>query len=134
ERHAGEFNAVNNFHGREGVDVHGGDGFFHRPQYVSIVKRGQSVGQSALDADLGGAELPGLDGLLRDLIGVEKIRVVLARAAAKAQNLHPTKQMLVKLMLRLTTYVTRLPASSARSRSEAARRPRRSSPSEWANS
>ena len=32
----------------------------------------------------------------------------------KAQNLHPTKQMLVKLILRLTTYVTMLPASSAR--------------------
>src|ERR1700733_16031788 len=46
----------------------------------------------------------------------------------KAQNLQPTKQMLVKLTLRLTTYVTRLPASSERSRFAAHRSPSKRSP------
>ena len=43
--------------------------------------------QSALNADFGGAELPGFDGLLRDLIRLEEICVGLARAAAEGAEL-----------------------------------------------
>src|SRR5205814_3338761 len=50
----------------------------------------------------------------------------------KAQNLHPTKQIFVKLMFRFTMYVTMLPTSSARRRLAATNRPRRSSPPEFA--
>ena len=87
ERHAGEFDAVDDFHRREGVDVHAGHGSLHRAQNVAIVKRRQTVRQSALNADLGRAELPGFDGLLRDLIRLEKIRVGFARAAAEGAEL-----------------------------------------------
>ena len=87
ERHAGQFDAVDDFHRREGVDVHAGHGALYRAQNVAIVKRRQSVRQSALDADFGGAELRGLDGLLPDLIRIEEIRVGLARAAAEGAEL-----------------------------------------------
>ena len=43
--------------------------------------------QSALNADFGGAELPGFDGFLRDLIRIEEVRVGLARAAAEGAEL-----------------------------------------------
>src|ERR1019366_10250534 len=52
----------------------------------------------------------------------------------KAQNLHPTKQTLVKLIFRFTTYVTRLPTNSRRSVSAATNRPSKSSPSASARS
>jgi hypothetical protein len=57
------------------VDVHAGHGALHRAQNVAIVKRRQAVRQSALDADLGGAELRGFDSFPRDLIGFEKVSV-----------------------------------------------------------
>ena len=87
ERHAGEFDAVDDFHRREGMDVHCGHGALHRAQNVAIVKRRQAVRQSALNADFGGAELPGFDGLLRDLLWIEEISVGLARAAAEGAEL-----------------------------------------------
>src|SRR5579864_1500247 len=65
--------------------------------------------------------------------GVKKYESASRGPRRKAQNLHATKQMFVKLMLRLTTYVTRLPASSERRRLAATSRPRRSSPSELAS-
>ncbi len=83
----GEFDAVDDFHGREGMDVHRGHGALHRAQNVAIIERRQAVRQSALDADFGGAELPGFDGFLRDLIGLEEIGVGLARAAAEGAEL-----------------------------------------------
>ena len=49
------------------MDVHCRDSVLHCSQNVAIVKGRQAVRQSALNADLGGAELPGFDGLLRDL-------------------------------------------------------------------
>ncbi len=43
--------------------------------------------QAALDTNFGGAELPGLDGLLRDLFGFEKIGIGFARATAEGAEL-----------------------------------------------
>ena len=83
ERHAGEFDAVNNFHGRKSVNVHAGDGIFHCAQNVAIVKRRQAMRQSALDADFGGADFPGFGCLLRDLIETQEVGVGFARAAAE---------------------------------------------------
>src|ERR1700722_901203 len=83
ERHAGEFDAVDDLHGRESVDVHARNGALHGAENVAIIKRRQAVRQTALNADLGGSELPGLHGFLRDLVRLEEIGVRLARAAAE---------------------------------------------------
>jgi len=45
------------------------------------------VRQSTLNADLGGAELPGLDGFLRDLLRFQEICVGLAWATAEGAEL-----------------------------------------------
>ena len=47
--------------------------------------------QSALNADFRSAQLPGFDCFLRDLIGLEKIRITLARAAAEGAELASDK-------------------------------------------
>ncbi len=83
ERHAGEFHAVDDFHRREGVDVHARDGVLDGAENVAIVELGKIVGQAALDADFGGAELPGFHRFLRHLIECEEVSVGLARAAAE---------------------------------------------------
>src|SRR5712671_94571 len=87
QRHAGEFHAVDNLHGREGMDVHARHSILYRAQNVAVVKRRQSVRQAALDADFGGAESPGFNGFLRDLIEAQEIGVGFARAAAEGAEL-----------------------------------------------
>ncbi len=87
ERHAGEFDAVDDLHGRESVNVHAGYGLLYRAQNVAIVERRQAVRQAALNADFGGADFPGFDGLLRDLLEAEEVGVGFARAAAEGAEL-----------------------------------------------
>ncbi len=87
QRHAGEFDAVDDFHRREGVDVHARDGVLDGAENVAVVELGKIVRQAALDADFGRAELPGLDGLLRHLVEREEVGVGLARAAAEGAEL-----------------------------------------------
>ena len=55
DRHAGQLDAVNHLHRREGVRVHPGRGGLHRAQDVAIVQRRQIARQAALDADFGRA-------------------------------------------------------------------------------
>src|SRR5579859_5942783 len=69
------------------MDVHARDRRLHRTKNVAIIKRRQSARQPALDADFRGAEFPGLDGFLRDLLGIEKISVGLTRPAAEGAEL-----------------------------------------------
>src|SRR6185437_5175917 len=83
ERHAGEFDAVNDLHGREGVNVHGGQCAFYGSKDVAVVKRRKLARQAALNANFGGAKFPGFDGFLGDFFRRIEISVVLARAAAE---------------------------------------------------
>jgi hypothetical protein len=69
------------------VDVHARNGALHGAENVAVVERRQAVRQTALNTDLGGPELPGLHGFLRDLVRVEEIGVRLARAAAEGAEL-----------------------------------------------
>ena len=50
---------------------------------VAIVELGKIAGQAALNADFGGAELPGLDRFSRHVVERMEIGVRLARAAAE---------------------------------------------------
>ena len=59
ERHAGEFDAVDDFHGRKGMDMHARNGALYGAKNIAIVERRQAVRQTALNADFGGAESPG---------------------------------------------------------------------------
>ena len=83
----GEFDAVNNLHRRERMDVHLRDGVLHGAQNVAVVKLGKIARQSALDADFGRAELPGFDGFLRHLVESKEICVRFARTAAEGAEL-----------------------------------------------
>ena len=83
QRHARKLNSVDNFHGREGVNVHPRYRFLHRAQDVPIMKRRQLTRQASLNANFGGANLPGVDGFLCDLIEVQEIRVGVARPPAE---------------------------------------------------
>src|SRR6202034_4766641 len=87
ERHAGEFDAVDDFHRREGVDVHTRDGVLDGAENVAIVEFGEIVRQASLDADFGGPELPGFDCFLRHLIEREEVGIRFARAAAEGAEL-----------------------------------------------
>jgi hypothetical protein len=68
QTHAAELHAINDFHRREGMDVHLRNGVLHCPQDVAIVERRQAMRKTALDADFGRAELPGFDRFLGNLI------------------------------------------------------------------
>src|SRR5580704_5990741 len=87
KRHSCEFDSIGDFHGREGMDVHAWGCFFHGAQNVAIVKWRQAVRQAALDTDLSGADLGGLDGFLRDLVRLKKINVRVAWSTAKGTEL-----------------------------------------------
>src|SRR5580704_101990 len=87
ERHAGEFDAVNNLHGRKSVNVHAGNRLLYCTQNVAIVKGRQAVRQAALNANFSGADLPGFSCLLGDLVEAEKVRVGFTRAAAEGTEL-----------------------------------------------
>src|SRR5450432_4555120 len=50
---------------------------------VAIVKRGQAVRQSALDADFGRPKFPRFFSFVSDLVRIEEVCVRLARAAAE---------------------------------------------------
>ena len=91
QRHAGEFDAVHDLHGREGVNVHVGHGCFDRAQDVAVVERRQSVRQPALDADFGRAQRPGFDGFLRHGLEAVEVAVFFARAAAEGAELAADK-------------------------------------------
>ncbi len=84
ERHAGQFDAVYDLHGRKGVDVHAGNRLLYGAQNVAIVKRRQVVRQSALNANFGRTDFPGFARLLRNLLEAEKVSVGFARAAAES--------------------------------------------------
>ena len=87
QRHAGEFNAIDDFHRREGVDVHSGHRRLHRPQNIPVIERRQAMRQTALDADFGGTKIPCLDGLFRDLLRFKEVSIGLPRAAAEGAEL-----------------------------------------------
>src|SRR6266700_79422 len=83
QRHAGEFDSVDNLHGGEGVDVHVRGSILHGVKDVAIVKLGEIARQSTLNADFGSAELPGFDGLPSHVAERVEICVRLAGAAAE---------------------------------------------------
>ena len=57
-----------------------GTACFHGAQNVAIVKRRQVVRQAALDADFGGAQLPGLAAFCATCVEAEEVGVVLRAA------------------------------------------------------
>ena len=63
--------------------MHSGNRCLHRAQNVAVIKRGQSAGQAALDADFGGPDFPSLYGLFSDLLRIEEVSIGLAGAAAE---------------------------------------------------
>ena len=66
------------------MNVHAWDDLFHRAQNITIVKRRQTVRQSALNADFGRAHLPGLHAPSAPTCsGVKKIRIGFARPPAE---------------------------------------------------
>ena len=87
QRHAGEFDAVDNFHRRERVDVHARDGVLHGAQNVAVVELGQIARQAALNADFGRAKFPGLHGLPSHVVERVKVCIGLARPAAEGAEL-----------------------------------------------
>ena len=91
ERHAGEFDAVNDLHRRESVNVHAGNGLLYGAQDVAVVERRQSVRQAALDADFGRAQRPGFDRLLRHGLEAVEVAVSFPRAAAEGAELAADK-------------------------------------------
>src|SRR5439155_13661595 len=54
---------------------------------LTIIKRWEAARQTALNADLGGAQFPSLNGLLGNLLWIEKISVGFTRAAAEGAEL-----------------------------------------------
>src|SRR5215831_4993771 len=87
QRHAGKFDTVDNFHRRERVAMHPGNGMLYGAQYVAVIKRRQIVRQASLNADFSGAELPRFASFLRNLIEAEEVGVVLARPSAERAKL-----------------------------------------------
>ena len=83
QRHAGEFDAIHDLHGREGVNVHVGHGGLYGAQDVAVVERRQAVRQPALNADFGCAQLPGFKRFLRHGFQAVEVAVRFARAAAE---------------------------------------------------
>ncbi len=83
ERHAGQFDAVDDFHGRESVDMHAGNRLLYGAQNIAIVKWRQAMRQSALNADFGSADFPGFASFLGHLLEAEKVGVGFAWAAAE---------------------------------------------------
>src|SRR5580658_2677193 len=83
ERHSSEFDAVDYFHGRKGVNVHRWNRLFYGTENVAIVKWRQAVRQPALNANFGGADFPSFTRFLRDLFEAEKVGVGFARPAAE---------------------------------------------------
>src|SRR5579863_2912408 len=87
QRHTREFDAVDNFHRRERVNVHTRDGVLDGAENIAVMKLGEIARQAALNADFGGAETPGLTGFLGHLLECEEICISLARAAAEGAEL-----------------------------------------------
>src|ERR1700730_12142021 len=63
--------------------MHARDGVLDGAENVAVMKLRQIARQTALDANFGGAKLPGFDRFFRHLIEREEITVGLARAAAE---------------------------------------------------
>src|SRR5580698_5909553 len=68
ERHASQFDAVNDLHGRKSMNVYARNRLLYGAQNVAVVKRRQAVRQSALNANFGGADFPGFRCLLGHLL------------------------------------------------------------------
>src|SRR5882724_12518029 len=60
EWHAREFHAINNFHRREGMNVHSWNSSLHRVENVAIIERRQAAREAALNANFRCTELPSL--------------------------------------------------------------------------
>ncbi len=83
QRHAGQFDAVDDFHRRERVNVHLRHRAFYGAQNVAIIIRRQTVRQAALDANLGRAQVRRFFGFARHVFERMKIRIGFARTAAE---------------------------------------------------
>ncbi len=69
QRHSGFLDAVRNLHRRKCVDVHLRNRMFDCAQNVAIEKAVEIARQSALDADFGGAAVPGFLRFSHDVFG-----------------------------------------------------------------
>ena len=83
DRHSGEFNAIDDFHGRERMDVHLRDGGFDGAENVAIVELRKIAGQAALNADFGGAQFPSFNSLPGHIVERVEISVGLAGTPAE---------------------------------------------------
>ena len=75
QTHTGEFDAINNLHGRKGVNVHLRNGMLHRAQNVAVIKGIQPTRQPALNTHFACTQFPCLHGLFGDLQWIKKVRV-----------------------------------------------------------
>ncbi len=75
ERHAGLFNAVGNFHGGKSMHMQGGDGALDGAKDVAVEESVEIARQPALDADFGGAGVPGLLSFADDIRRRERVGV-----------------------------------------------------------
>src|SRR5207302_2760071 len=76
--------AIVNFHRRKSVDVHGGNGAFDGAQEVAVEKAVEVAGKAALNANFGGAAVPGFLGAAHDLFEGERVGIGGLRPAAKS--------------------------------------------------
>jgi len=76
--------AVIDFHGRECMHMHAGNGVLDSAKEVAVEKSVEVSRQSALNADFGGAAIPSLAGTAHYFFEREGVRVGGARAASEA--------------------------------------------------
>src|SRR5262249_18364749 len=91
QHHARQFDTIDNFHGREGVNGQARNGRLHGAQNIAVIEGVESAWEPALNTHLGCSELPGFDSLFGDLLRFEKVGVRLARATAEGAELAPDK-------------------------------------------
>src|SRR5262249_43322880 len=91
DAHAGEPGAVLHLLRGEGVEVELGRGRLPRAAEVGVEVRVHARREAGLEADLGGAQVPGLDGAAHHLLAVEEVallRAVVAGEGAERARLH----------------------------------------------
>src|SRR5664279_2116493 len=83
QRHGGQFNTIDNFHGRESVDVHSRHLVFNGAENIAIVERGQTMGKASLDTNFGSAQIPGFFAFTSHIFERVEVGIGLAGAAAE---------------------------------------------------
>src|SRR5437868_13222121 len=73
------------------MNMHTRRGYLHSPQNVTIIEGRQTVGQTALNTNFGGAERPGFDCLLRHGLKTMEVAVGFSRTTTEGAKLASDK-------------------------------------------